>query len=265
MKRLSRVTGIMIFLFLIFLPAFLLASPLQSVRVERVIEKLVVEEGFERQSVEKVFADSRRGIYDDIFSIIKKSAGTNYFDPRLGLFSKKSLQEGKDSLKENLDILKKAEEIFGVDKETIVAVLAIETSFGRNLGQRLLFNTFYSLMEQNGNPVLAQSAEKEMIALFVMTRQTGEDIFGVKGSFMGAFGLPQFLPSSFLSLGADGNGDGKIDLFCFPDAIFSAGNYLHQSGYSRSLFYDKMTALMLYNKDRNYALAVIMYAMMLRQ
>lgn len=262
MKTLSRV---IIFLFLIFLPSIILGAQPKSNRVQKIIDRLVIQEDFQRQLVEKVFTDERIEIYKDILSIRKKSAGISYFDPIFGYLSPESQQKGRNFLWENLDNLKRAEKTFGVDKEVIVAVLAIETSFGKTLGQRSLFNTFYSLMVLDINPVLTQFAENEMMALFLMVRQEGGDIFEIKGSFMGAFGFPQFLPSSFLNYGVDGNDDGKVNLYLKEDAIFSIANYLQKNGYSRSSMYNKIASLIRYNNDRNYALAVLLYSTTLKQ
>lgn len=67
---------------------------------------------------------------------------------------------------------------------------------------------------------------------------------------MGAFGLCQFLPSSYLSFAIDGNGDGVVDLFNVEDVIFSVANYLKKHGWSDS-FYHKVSALYAYNNDIN--------------
>jgi membrane-bound lytic murein transglycosylase B len=85
------------------------------------------------------------------------------------------------------------------------------------------------------------------------------DPFEVKGSSHGAFGLLQFIPSSFQKFAIDGNRDGKIDLFNFEDAVASSANYLQKQGWGKKEK-QKKRALHAYNHDWGYVKTVIKYS-----
>jgi membrane-bound lytic murein transglycosylase B len=85
------------------------------------------------------------------------------------------------------------------------------------------------------------------------------NVFALKGSWAGAFGLSQFLPSSFLRLALDGNGDGNIDLFSLPDAAHSVGNYLKGHGWTSSPE-AQHKAVFGYNNSTKYVEAVLTLA-----
>jgi len=188
-------------------------------------------------------------------------------------------------LKKHLTILTQAEKKYGVPKEIIVAVLKVETRFGEVLGNNHLPSVFFSTALVNeqkyidiNNKVIddlsdtankmelkekvlqrskrkAEWAIKEIIAMSKIEQQYNIDFNKIYGSWAGAFGIPQFLPSSFLRSAVDGNGDNKIDLFNLEDAVFSVGNYL--KSYKWNTFENKKKAIYSYNNSNDYAKAVI--------
>ena len=202
------------------------------------------------------------------------------------LYANKSIEQSKDFLKKHLSILTEAEKKYKVPKEIIVAILKIETRFGEVLGNNHLPSVFFStaLVNQqkyidinckviddlpdtlnNKNElkekILQRSKRKsnwainELIAISKIENKYGIDFNKINGSWAGAFGLPQFLPSSYLRSAVDGNNDGKIDLFDLEDAIFSVGNYL--SKHKFDTFANKKKAVYSYNNSNDYAEAVI--------
>ena len=201
------------------------------------------------------------------------------------LYSDKSVTKSKEFLNINLSILKKAEEKYKVPKEIIVAILQIETRFGEVLGNHHLPSVFFSTALVNEqryidinnkvidmlsdttdkielkSKVLQRSKSKsnwainELIAMSKIEQKYGIDFNKINGSWAGAFGIPQFLPSSYLRSAVDGNGDNKIDLFNLEDAIFSVGNYL--SKYKFDTFENKKKAVYSYNNSKAYAEAVV--------
>lgn len=249
--RKSAVLSLSFFLFNCFLFGEIVHPKLKNVVAELKLR------GFSEKEINQIFSDPRLAIYQDIPSLRRKKV--NYFERALGLFNSDSLQRGRKFIQANFEILSKVEKEFDVPKEIITAILRVESNFGNFLGERILINTFYSRILLG---VKRTEAEKELVQLLVMCRQVGlGDVFILKGSYMGAFGLPQFLPSSFLGYALDGNKDGKIDLFSPEDAIFSIANYLKKNGFrSSNSFYDKFNALKKYNKSDEYALAVLVYA-----
>ena len=213
------------------------------------------KQGFSRQEILKVFTDPRLTIYADIPHL--KAKKVDYFSKAYALFSPSSIARGREFLEANKAILERAEKEYRVRKEVIVAILRLETNFGNFLGTRPLINTFYSMLMLNFH---SDFAEKELINLFLLARQNREDIFHFHGSFMGAFGLCQFVPSSCLQYGVDADGDGKLNLNSLEDAIFSVARYLRSHGWTNSDFYRQYEAIYAYNHESLYVLAVIIYS-----
>lgn len=226
--------------------------------LERTVKKLE-EMGFTRSELEKIFSDPRLEFFNDIGKLKKKKV--DYFEAAFGLFSLNSIARGREFLSENKIVLEKAEQQFQVSKEVIVAILRLETNFGNFVGRRRLVSTFYSMLISDFR---VEFAEKEMINLLLMARKNHEDPFNYYGSYMGAFGLPQFLPSSYLQYGVDGDGDGKVDLNNVADVVMSVARYLRAHGWKKGDFYRQKEALYSYNRDKDYVAAIFIYANLLK-
>jgi membrane-bound lytic murein transglycosylase B len=107
----------------------------------------------------------------------------------------------------------------------------------------------------------AQWAFRELCALLRYARKNGLDPLSIKGSIFGAFGLPQFVPTSVLAYGVDWDGDGKVDLFDLEDALASMANYLHERGWKRKLAYqEQIRVIKTYNNSQPYAETVLKLA-----
>jgi membrane-bound lytic murein transglycosylase B len=136
--------------------------------------------------------------------------------------------------------LRQAEDRYGVPAEIIVAIIGIETIFGRQTGN---FRTIDALstLAFDYPPAPRNRSEffrGELESLFVLARETGLDPLEVKGSFAGAIGMGQFMPSSWRRFAVDGNNDGEIDLFhSSADTIASVGNFLKVHGWQRNGFW----------------------------
>ena len=167
----------------------------------------------------------------------------------------------------------------------------IETKFGRYTGKHHLGNVFFStalanryefiklnlnnLKKQNikdrlkydslKKKVYERSAKKsdwaiqQILYLDTARAKLPVDVSSLYGSWAGAFGLCQFLPSSYVRWAVDGNGDNKIDLFNLDDAVFSIANYLISNGWSNN-YQDKRNALFHYNNSQDYVHAVLTLA-----
>jgi len=103
-------------------------------------------------------------------------------------------------------------------------------------------------------------AEEELAQLLHMCRRQNRDPLSLKGSWAGAFGFPQFIPSSYLKYGVDGNEDGAVDLYNLTDAFASIANYLKSFGWSEGDPEKKRQAVWAYNHCDNYVKAVFAYA-----
>lgn len=128
------------------------------------------------------------------------------------------------------DTLAAAEARFGVAAETIVAIIGVETYFGRHTGTDLVLESLATLAFDY--PPRAGFFRGELEQLLLLCRDEGFDPAALQGSYAGAMGLPQFIPSSYRRLAIDFDGDSQRDLFHSPaDAIGSVANYLARSGW----------------------------------
>ena len=178
------------------------------------------------------------------------------------------------------DRIKKAAKPYGVPPEIIVAILKIETNLGLDKGNHAVFNVFWSLSLADHPAILkraltdssearndqrkrllrrAKWGRSQLYELISMVRDgTGEWILWEKGSWAGAFGLPQFIPASFRSYGRDGNGDNKIDLDDICDSAASIAYYLKANGWRGKMNQSrKKKVIMRYNYSTHYADAVL--------
>ena len=138
--------------------------------------------------------------------------------------------DAKKFLIDNWDELEKIEKEYKVDKEIIVALMLIETYFGRILGTFNIMDSLFTLTLTSHRPEFWQTELLHIFSLIdtkktLYTRET-------KGSWAGAVGMVQFIPSSFIKLAKDGDGDGIVDTVSSKmDAFASAAYYLKSSGW----------------------------------
>jgi membrane-bound lytic murein transglycosylase B len=149
---------------------------------------------------------------------------------------------------------------YQVDRGVLAAIAGIETFYGRNTGTYSVFNVYYTVASQV--PKRKEWGAKELAALVRIHYNDGTDPFLVKGSWAGAFGYVQFIPSSLLAYGVDFDGNGSRSLTDWPDAMGSCANYLRRNGYPAGAtdFSDKSPvywSVYAYNHSDNYARAVL--------
>lgn len=128
------------------------------------------------------------------------------------------------------DTLARASRDFGVPAEIIVATLGIETIYGRTTGRFRVLEALATLAFDY--PPRAEFFRGELEEYLLLARETGMDPLSAKGSYAGAMGIPQFLPSSYRRYAVDFDGNGKRDLWRDPaDAIGSVANYYRSLGW----------------------------------
>lgn len=194
----------------------------------------------------------------------------------------------------NKAVLERAAATYGVPPEIITAVLWVETKFGRHTGRHHVWSVYATLATADQPDNIrtnqrayrdtttdpeqlakldsivearskrkAQWALEQLLTLYTIARDSMLNVLSLRGSWAGAFGLPQFIPSSYRQWAVDGNSDGRIDLFDLADAAASVANYLRTQGWSDSRAQQE-AALFHYNNSRDYVECILTVAERLR-
>ena len=134
--------------------------------------------------------------------------------------------------------LKQAEEVYGVPPEIVVGIIGVETIYGQQMGNFRVIDALATLAFDFpiGRKDRSAFFRDELENFFVLCQSEGTDPLQLKGSFAGAMGMPQFMPSSFNKYAVDMDGDGHVDLARSPaDVIGSVAHYLAEFGWRRAL------------------------------
>lgn len=149
------------------------------------------------------------------------------------LINDRRVKLGVDFMKRNKKYLKKAHKVFGVQAEYITSIIGIESYFGEFTGNYPIFDTLVTLaFEKNRRNDFFKNELKAFLKLTKKNKQNPKSIYG---SFAGAIGLAQFMPSNFKKFAVDFNMDGKVDLYNEIDAIGSIANYFKKSGWNKQI------------------------------
>ena len=141
----------------------------------------------------------------------------------------KRTQEGVAYVQKYQKVFDTVEKKYGVPQEYIAAIIGIESAFGRNVGKYPIFDTLATLaFEKNRRN---KFFTKELIKFMQLSKTEKFNPKNVYGSYAGAIGLVQFMPSNYKAYGVDFNGDGRITLQRAPDAIASVANYFKKNGW----------------------------------
>ena len=131
---------------------------------------------------------------------------------------------------EHAELLERARIKFGVPEEVITAIIGIESSYGKRTGSFQVADALYTLGFEV--PRRSKFFQGQFEHFLLLTRENGFEPLAVKGSFAGAMGIPQFIPSSYRDYAIDFDGDGRTDLWnSVPDAVGSVANYLSRFGW----------------------------------
>ena len=167
-----------------------------------------------------------------------------------------SIRKAKQYMQKHEGDLARMEKAFGVDRKIITAIMLVETGLGASVGTRSALNTL-STMAALMDPVVREQfwdlipdskkisrkkfekkavarskwAYKELKAFLKYAHREGFDPALIPGSFAGAVGVAQFMPTSILAYGKDGNNDGTVDMLNHADSMASIANYLKSHGW----------------------------------
>ena len=203
----------------------------------QVVDELVEEEGFDREALMQVFAQAER--QDSGLKAMTRPAEKTkaWYEYRRIFLNEKREQQGLEFMVEQREALQRAERELGVPAEIIVAILGVETYYGRVAGSYRVIDALSSMafdypQELSNHQQRSAFFTKELKHYLILTRDQGMDPMALKGSYAGAMGYGQFMPSSYRSYAIDFDGDGKIDIWNNPvDAIGSVANYFKRHGW----------------------------------
>ncbi|AEE67074.1 peptidoglycan-binding protein [Bordetella pertussis] len=154
---------------------------------------------------------------------------TPIWDYMAGLVDEERIEDGRQALARHADVLARAQAEYGVDPATVVAVWGVESNFGKNLGGRPLLTSLSTLSCFGRRQSYFRG---EFFATLKIIQDEHMQPERLAGSWAGAFGQTQFMPSTYLRLAVDFDGDGRRDLVdSVPDALGSTANFLRRAGW----------------------------------
>ncbi len=146
-----------------------------------------------------------------------------------GLVDDQRVADGKAAMAREARALARAEETYGVSRTMLAAIWGVESNFGQEMGKRPLVQSLATLVCFGDR---ANYFRSELMATLKIIDHGDVPADKLNGSWAGAFGQTQFMPSTFLRLAVDFEGDGRRDIVdSAPDALASTANYLHKSGW----------------------------------
>jgi membrane-bound lytic murein transglycosylase B len=152
-----------------------------------------------------------------------------FVEYRKSIVSQKRIQRGREMMAQHHDLLNKIGQQYGVQPRFIVALWGIETNYGQNSGGYRIIDALTTLAFDGRR---SQYFRTELLNAFRILQGGHTSLDTMKSSWAGAMGQCQFMPSSFLKLAVDFDGDGRKDIWNTPADVFaSAANYLTQSGW----------------------------------
>lgn len=201
--------------------------------VQKFIERMVSTHKYDGALLQAAFAKIQARKKTISKSNNQPEVLTPYYKYRTRFVESSRIREGKRFIKKNQKWLKKAQEEYGVNPEIIAALIGVETFYGRITGKRDVFTSLSTLAFDY--PRRADYFQSELEAYLLLVRENQWQIGNTKGSYSGALGMTQFMPSNYRKLAVDFDQDGKVDLWhSVPDAIGSVANYLRHHGWQDS-------------------------------
>lgn len=283
----------LIFLFGLFVPIFLFPiSDIESAEIKGeffgLLQARLIHDGFDQTMIRSVYKDPKVYLDKKIIKVYftYREAKLNYDQ----FTTRRSINKARTYIRKHTDAFQTAEKNFGVNREIITAIILVETQLGKVMGKKSILNTF-STLAALADPIVRDTMWKEISS----TRELDQKKFEkwsarkskwayrelkaylkysakekippseVNGSFAGAMGIAQFLPSSILAYAKDGNNDGRIDLFNHSDAIASIAGYLKNYGWHPGIDGKKAYKIVYrYNRSSYYVNTVLKIAELLR-
>ena len=234
-QLLGRVVLASALLVLLILPRSVPAQtpPAQSHKFKPELRKfigyMVRTHGFEARGLRALFANARKN--PDVMRAISAPATNRpWYQFKQLCVDDVQIADGVRFWNENAALLERARHDFGVPEAIIVALIGVESRYGRYAGGFRVIDSLYTLSFEW--PKRTEYFRGELEQFLVLAREQGWDPAYVEGSFAGALGWPQFMPSSYRHFAVDYSGDGKIDLWRdMADIVGSVASYLREFGW----------------------------------
>ncbi len=205
------------------------ASLEQRDDVKAFIQSMVEKHGFESTELLQLFKQVE--LREDIIELMTRPAeGKPWHEYRPIFVTKKRIQGGVKFWNENREILLRAEKEYGVPPEIITAIIGVETRYGGYIGKHRVIDALTTLGFDY--PKRAKFFSSELEHFLLLMRDESKDPLIPVGSYAGAMGIPQFIPSSYRHYAVDFDGDGKRDLWeNRADVIGSVASYFQRHGW----------------------------------
>ncbi|HEX5093956.1 MAG TPA: lytic murein transglycosylase B [Burkholderiales bacterium] len=203
---------------------------LERPEVDRFVNDLVARHAFNAAELRQVFAGARRE--EAVLAAMRaQPRQADSWETYRALFvNERHVRGGLEFWKAHRASLARARATYGVPEEIVIAIIGIETFYGRNTGRWRVIDALVTLAFDY--PPRAPFFRDELENYLLFVRDMDLDVFSVKGSYAGAIGIPQFMPGSYLRYAVDFDGDGATDLRGnATDAIGSVANFLSRHGW----------------------------------
>ena len=201
-----------------------------SPKVVAFIDKMVSDHEFDRDALRDVLsqAEIKPSIIRKISSPAERTL--TWAEYRKIFITKERVDAGVTFWRENREMLERVSEESGVSIEMIVGIIGVETYFGRITGSDRVLDALATLAFEY--PKRARFFSNELVQFLILTREEELDATAPTGSYAGAMGRPQFMPSSFRAYAVDATGDGKRDIWNdWADVSGSVANYFLEHGW----------------------------------
>ncbi|HEX2197653.1 MAG TPA: lytic murein transglycosylase B [Burkholderiales bacterium] len=198
--------------------------------VQEFIREVSARHGFDEKELTYLFSKVHRT--EPVLEAIQPPPpkARSWEEYRANFVNPRRIAAGKAFWKTHRRALARAERRYGVPAEYIVAIIGVETFYGRYAGRWRVVDALTTLAFDYAprSPYFRSELEHYLL----LSRDTGGDVFAVRGSYAGAIGIPQFMPSSTRRFAVDFDGSGSVDLRRSPaDAIGSVANFLKEHGW----------------------------------
>ena len=247
----------------------------------KIVQTKLIQDGFPAEKIKVIYQDSRvkferRG--SGLF-FVHSEAKLNYDQ----FTNKWSINQARKYMRKHSAQLEKTEKAYGVDKRVITAIILDETGLGTTLGQRSILNSLSSLSafadpavrnefwknfkrkDEISRPDYEKRAirkskwaYRELKAFLEYTQREKFDPVGIQGSYAGALGIAQFMPTTLMAYARDGNQDGVIDLFTHADAMASIASFLKRFGWKPGIDTEKAKKVIYRYNHSNYYVNTIL-------